>query len=336
MGPLMIDVAGLALTDVDRGRLRNPNVGGVILFSRNYVSVPQLQDLIADIRFQNDSLILAVDQEGGRVQRIRQGVTQLPALRHLGEAYDKEPERGLILAEDWGWLMAAEMLSLGFDISFAPVLDLDYGQSEIIGDRALHHDPEVVSALGTAYIRGMHEAGMAATGKHFPGHGWVVADSHVAIPVDERSEQELSLQDLLPFRRLSAQLDAVMPAHVIYQGIDPAPAGFSTHWLQQVLRRDLGFEGVIFSDDLSMEGATVAGSYLQRTKAALGAGCDMAILCNNPAGADQVLAAWGDQIIETNPQRLRGMLARQHWDRSTLEQSSRYSVVKTSMEPFYG
>src|SRR5690606_18535981 len=220
---------------------------------RNIQDSDQVRALIASMREVRPELIVAVDQEGGRVQRVKKGVTLLPALARLGLWWDENPVQAMQGAREWGWLMAAEMLALGFDISFAPVLDLNVGRSRVIGDRAFHGTPQAVVALARSYIAGMHEAGMAATGKHFPGHGWVEADSHHAIPVDERSEADIRAQDLQTFAQLARDLDAVMPAHVIYQQVDAQPAGFSRYWLQQVLRSELRFEGVIFSDDLTME-----------------------------------------------------------------------------------
>ena len=274
LGPLMLDLEGVELSAEERERLCHPAVGGVILFARNVASTNQLQDLLASMREVRPELILAVDQEGGRVRRVKQGVTALPALGKLGQWWDESPVEAMGAAKNWGWLMASEMLALGFDISFAPVLDLNVGRSRVVGDRAFHGTPQAVVALGRAYIEGMHEAGMAATGKHFPGHGWVEADSHLVIPVDERPLESIKENDLQTFRQLASHLDAVMPAHVIYREVDALPAGFSPFWLQQVLRTELHFEGVIFSDDLTMEGASVAGGYDQRARAALEAGCD--------------------------------------------------------------
>ena len=278
LGPLMLDLEGVELSAEERERLCHPAVGGVILFARNVASTNQLQDLLASMREVRPELILAVDQEGGRVRRVKQGVTALPALGKLGQWWDESPVEAMGAAKNWGWLMASEMLALGFDISFAPVLDLNVGRSRVVGDRAFHGTPQAVVALGRAYIEGMHEAGMAATGKHFPGHGWVEADSHLVIPVDERPLESIKENDLQTFRQLASHLDAVMPAHVIYREVDALPAGFSPFWLQQVLRTELHFEGVIFSDDLTMEGASVAGGYDQRARAALEAGCDMVLV----------------------------------------------------------
>lgn len=335
IGPVMLDLEGMELTSKDIQRVTNPLVGGVILFSRNIQDVDQLRELTAALRKLRPQLILAIDQEGGRVQRIKQGVTRLPPLRELGCCYDTDEELALGQAQDWGWLMASEMLALGLDISFAPVLDLNFSRSEVIGDRALHSNPSVVTRLAQAYIAGMHEAGMAATGKHFPGHGWVKADSHVDIPVDTRLQPELEFLDLVPFRKLASELDAIMPAHIIYEKLDDKPAGFSPYWLQTVLRQKLQFKGVIFSDDLAMEGASVAGSFSERAQAALDAGCDMVLACNNPEGADEVLGYLKRQVPVLSDQhqiRLASMLARNKpgWDE--LLASPRYQVVHRSIQ----
>jgi beta-N-acetylhexosaminidase len=295
LGPVMLDVAGLELTHEERERLQHPLVGGVILFSRNYESPEQVQRLVADIHARREpQLLVAVDHEGGRVQRFRTGFTELPPTRALGVLHDENPRRAKRLAEACGWLMATELRAVGVDFSFAPVLDLDRGLSEIIGNRAFHADPEVVAELAHAYMRGMHQAGMAATGKHFPGHGAVTADSHAALPVDEREFVDILTEDLVPFERMIHYgLAAIMPAHVVYPKVDAQPAGYSRMWLQEVLRRRLGFQGVIFSDDLSMEGAKGAGDIVARGRAALAAGCDMVLVCNEPAAAERLLDGLG-------------------------------------------
>lgn len=285
----MLDLEGTALADDERALLRSPAVGGLILFSRNIVDPAQVAALVAELRAVRPDLLIAVDQEGGRVQRLRNGFVRLPPMRVFGEWWDRDRDAAVAAASDCGWLMAAEVLGVGIDISFAPVLDLDFGRSAVIGDRAFHRDPAAVTALAGAFIHGMNEAGMQATGKHFPGHGFVAADSHVEIPRDTRVISELEADDLVPFRRLASRLGGVMPAHVIYGSVAPEPAGFSHYWLQDVLRAALGFSGVIFSDDLSMEGATVAGSFTDRARAALDAGCDMVLVCNHREGAIEVL-----------------------------------------------
>jgi len=285
-GSLMLDIAGTWLTAEDRQLLRQPEVGGLILFARNIENLTQVQELCRAIRAVRPDLLLAVDQEGGRVQRLRRDFVRLPAMREFASRPNAQE-----LAEICGWMMATEVLAVGLDFSFAPVLDLDYQRSAVVGSRAFEGDPQRASELAGAFIRGMHSAGMAATGKHFPGHGWAEADSHVAIPVDERGLDELRGQDLVPFRKLAAELDAVMPAHVIYPQIDDRPAGFSRRWLQDVLRDELGFRGLIFSDDLSMAGAHVVGDAASRIEAALMAGCDMGLVCNDRGAAELALSA---------------------------------------------
>ncbi len=288
-GPLMIDIAGTVLSDLDRQRLRHPLVGGVILFSRNYESAEQLAALCADIHaLREPRLPIAVDHEGGRVQRFREGFTRLPAMRLLGQWWDETPRAAVESARSVGFLLAAELRARGVDFSFTPVLDLDWGRSGVIGDRAFHRDPTAVAELADGLIAGLRDAGMACCGKHFPGHGWAEADSHVAIPVDERSLDEMAA-DLAPYRALS--LDAVMPAHVIYPQVDSRPAGFSPVWIDK-LRNEFGFDGVIFSDDLSMEGASVAGGIVERAEAAWSAGCDMLLVCNAPAAVGELLERW--------------------------------------------
>lgn len=332
LGPLMLDIEGIELSARERERLLHPVVGGVILFARNIQSQAQVKELLASIRAVRDELILAVDQEGGRVQRVKQGVTPLPPLGKLGQWWDETPVQAMQAAKEWGWLMASEMLALGFDISFAPVLDLNVGRSRVVGDRAFHRTPQAVVALGRRYIDGMHEAGMAATGKHFPGHGWVEADSHHAIPVDERTLDDIRACDLQTFSQLARNLDAVMPAHVIYSQVDARPAGFSPFWLQQILRTELQFDGVIFSDDLSMEGASVAGGYGERAQAALDAGCDMVLVCNNPAGAQTVIDHLQHQLHVVDQERLQRMRARHRVDWDKLVASARYQEAQLAMQ----
>ncbi len=290
IGPLMVDVEGLTLTNEDRTLLANPLVGGVILFSRNYKNHEQLHALISDMRTCSDNLLIAVDHEGGRVQRFRDGFTRIPPMRFFGELYASDKDRAVALAKECGWLFAAEVRAFDIDFSFAPVLDLDYGISSVIGDRAFSGDAKVVSILANALIDGMREAGMASTGKHFPGHGAIEADSHIALPVDDRPFKEIQAKDIEPFKQVMAGgLNAIMPAHVIYNEVDEKPAGFSAYWLKDVLRKQLAFNGVIFSDDLTMEGASVAGGYAGRAESALMAGCDMILVCNNRAGALEAL-----------------------------------------------
>lgn len=312
LGPVMLDLQGTSMSAEESEILRHPLVGGVILFTRNYHDVAQLTELIQQIqRIRDPHLLIAVDHEGGRVQRFREGFSRLPAVGRLGKLHHSQPDKARTLSEAMGWLMATELRAVGVDFSFAPVVDLDYGVSEVIGDRAFHRDPNIVFDLAYAYMRGMQSAGMAATAKHFPGHGAVLADSHIAIPEDHRDADTIWRNDIIPFRRLIENgLAAVMPAHVIYTQIDPAhPAGFSRYWLQTILRGQLHFQGVIFSDDLNMEGASVAGtSYTDRALAAFQAGCDMALICNNRPGALQIL----DQLDENTNPVSRSRLARMH------------------------
>ncbi len=294
IGPVMLDLVGTSLLPEEIDRLASPAAGGIILFSRNYATRAQLQELVAAIRAIRPNLLIAVDHEGGRVQRFRQEFVRIPPARcYLQHGADSES-----LAERAGWVMASELRSLDIDISFAPVLDVDSGISEIIGDRAFADDAINVTRLALAFMQGMHRAGMAATGKHFPGHGGVAADSHLELPVDHRPLAELEARDMQPFQQLIRKgLDAIMPAHVVYPAVDSQPAGYSRIWLQTFLRQQLGFEGVIFSDDLSMAGAESAGNYAERAHRALQAGCDMVLVCNAPDGAREVLEALADTTL---------------------------------------
>jgi len=289
LGPVMLDVVGTALSSDDIRRIQHPLTGGVILFTRNYHSRAQVTDLCAAIHDARPGILIAVDHEGGRVQRFRtDGFTRLPAMRSLGQLWDRDVLQSCKAATALGYVLAAELRACGVDLSFTPVLDLDYGPSEVIGDRAFHRDPRVVTMLAKSVNHGLLQAGMANCGKHFPGHGFVAADSHIAIPVDERDPKDILKEDAAPYGWLGMSLSAVMPAHVIYPFFDSQPAGFSRKWLS-LLRGELGFEGVIFSDDLSMEGASVAGHVVQGAHAALKAGCDMVLVCNSPDKADQLL-----------------------------------------------
>jgi beta-N-acetylhexosaminidase len=296
LGPAVIDVVGTALSEDDRRRLRHPAAGGVILFARNYENPEQLSNLTGEIeRLREPALPICVDHEGGRVQRFREGFSAIPPMRELGRLWDRDRTAARETARAIAYIAGAELAAHGVDFSFAPVLDLDYGGSSVIGDRALHFDPTAVGTLGACVVQGFADAGMGAVGKHFPGHGYAEADSHVAVPRDERKFAEIAKKDLVPFRMtIEAGLAAVMPAHVIYTQVDGEPAGYSKHWLQEVLRGKLGFKGIIFSDDLSMEGASVAGGIPERAQAALAAGCDMVLLCNDPAGQEVLLESLKD------------------------------------------
>ena len=290
LGPVMLDVAGTVLDADDIARIRHPLTGGVILFARNWQDRAQLVALTTAIHAVKPGLLIAVDHEGGRVQRFRtDGFTALPAMRRLGQLWDVDEQAASRAATDVGFVLAAELRACGVDLSFTPVLDLDHGESGVIGDRAFHRDPAVVTQLARSLNHGLLLSGMANCGKHFPGHGYVRADSHLAIPVDERDVAAIVSDDAAPYRWLGRGLSGVMPAHVIYPQFDAAPAGFSKKWLS-LLRNEIGFEGVIFSDDLSMEGASIAGDVVAGATAALQAGCDMVLICNRPDMADQLLA----------------------------------------------
>lgn len=289
-GPVMLDVVGLTLSEEDIRRIRHPLTGGVILFARNYTDRAQLVALTKAIRAERDDVLIAVDHEGGRVQRFREdGFTHLPAMRRLGELWDQNSSIACKTATAAGYVLATELRACGLDLSFTPVLDLDYGESGVIGNRAFHSEPRVVAKLAQSLNYGLAMAGMANCGKHFPGHGFVKEDSHHEVPIDSRSLEEIMENDAAPYLWMGIGLSGVMPAHVIYPQVDPNPAGFSKKWLT-ILREELAFDGVIFSDDLSMEGARVAGSTVDGAKAALAAGCDMVLICNSPDKADEILA----------------------------------------------
>jgi beta-N-acetylhexosaminidase len=294
LGPVVIDVVGRELTDDDRRRLLHPLTGGVILFTRNFESSEQVQGLTAEIRaLREPALVVSVDHEGGRVQRFRKDFTALPPMRTLGVAWDEDRKQAKHLAHETGYVLAAELRAHGVDLSFTPVLDVDHGNSSIIGDRAFHSDAEAVAELATALMQGLRQAGMGAVGKHFPGHGHVRADSHLELPIDERPFADLEASDLVPFARLiRAGLPAIMPAHVVYTSVDERPAGFSPVWLKRILREELRFDGLIFSDDLSMAGARTAGGIVERVEAALGAGCDMVLVCNDPSAVDTLYGSF--------------------------------------------
>ncbi len=312
LGPVMVDIAGLSLDQNDRIRLNHPQVGGVILFSRNYESPDQLRALAEEIHsLRKPQLIVAVDQEGGRVQRFREGFQTLPTMASLGNLYDQSPGEAIQLAETIAWIMAAELLYYGIDISFSPVLDIGDPVSKVIGDRAFHLKPEVIARLANAWVRGMRKAGMEAVGKHFPGHGSVKGDSHHVMPFDQRSFEEIEALDLIPFRRVIAtHLSGIMMAHVIYDQVDEIAAGYSRRWINEILRVKLGYDGLIFSDDLSMNGAESVGGYSVRAKMALQAGCDVLLVCNNSEGADEVLESLNNYDNPTSQIRMIRMHGR--------------------------
>jgi beta-N-acetylhexosaminidase len=295
LGPIMMDVSGFKLTEVEKTQLAKPSIGGVILFTRNYQNINQVKTLISSIRKLNQDLLIAVDHEGGRVQRFREGFTHLPAMSKLGDVYDQNPEKAIETAFSCGCVLAAELSEIDVDFSFTPVLDLDYGHSSAIGDRAFHSNPEVVIKLAGALIKGLHEVGMKCVGKHFPGHGHVACDSHLDLPIDERPMNEI-MQDILCFKNLiNHGLDAVMPAHVVYTQVDDKPSGFSSKWIKDILQTQLGFGGVVFSDDLSMLGAHFINNIVKRVQVSLESGCDMALICNHPElVADVIDLDWPD------------------------------------------
>lgn len=330
LGPVMLDIEGLTLTPADRTLLLEPAVGGVILFTRNYADPTQLADLVADIRaLRRPPLLIAADYEGGRVQRFREGFTPLPPMRQLGHQYDSDPAAALSMAQTCGWLMGSELRATGIDLSFAPCVDLDWGISEVIGDRSFHRKPEIVAELCIALIRGMREAGMAAVAKHFPGHGAVVADSHLKLPVDRRS-YSLLLDDMQPYEKLTRRriLAGVMLAHVVYAETDPLPAGFSPYWINEQLRGQIGFDGAIFSDDLSMKATEDYGTMPARARLALDAGCDMVLICNDRRAARaavEQLADYSNPLSLVRLARLHGvgeplretLLASDDWQAAT-------------------
>ncbi|MCP1676076.1 beta-N-acetylhexosaminidase [Natronocella acetinitrilica] len=294
LGPLIVGLQGTQLTGAERRLLQHPAVGGVILFARNIETPAQIRALTESIRgLRSPALLVSVDQEGGRVQRCREGFTRLPPAGYFGERYRQSADAGLALARAAGLVMAAELRRVGIDYSFAPVLDLDLGLSSVIGDRAFHSDPEAVAALAGAWIDGMHAAGMPCTGKHFPGHGGVMPDSHLDLPVDQRSLAELERADLVPYARLieAGKLDCAMTAHIVFPALDRLPASFSEVWMNQVLRGQLGFKGLIVADDLGMEGAAVVGDLPERATRALSAGADMVMVCNELDAMADVIAA---------------------------------------------
>ena len=329
IGPVMLDVAGLVLADDDRRRIAHRMTGGVILFARNFESRRQVCDLVAAIRAVKPEALVTVDHEGGRVQRFRRdGFVHLPAMRRLGALWDADPAHGAMVAtraaDAVGFVLAADVVACGIDLSFTPVLDLDHGPSTVIGDRAFHRDPRVVALLARSLMHGLLAAGMANCGKHFPGHGHVAADSHVATPVDERALDAILDDDATPYGWLGGVLASVMPAHVIYPLVDDRPAGFSPVWLRDILRGRLGFEGAIFSDDLSMEGASVVGDVVTAGNAALEAGCDMVLVCNDPVRADALLDGLVDSRSASSQARLAALRARRGDSRDDPREDPRY------------
>ena len=329
IGPVMVDLRGLELLPEERDLLQHPAVGGVILFGRNFESAEQIADLVAEIRaLRRPPLLVAVDHEGGRVQRFREGFTRIPPMRSIGREYDRDRQRGLQAAREAGWVIASELRSVGIDLCFAPCVDLDWNVSEVIGDRAFHRRPESVADLANAFSRGLRSAGMAAVAKHFPGHGAVVADSHLKLPVDRR-EYGLLLDDMQPYERLvrNGSIAGVMMAHIVYEQLDPTPAGFSTYWIEQELRTRIGFGGAVFSDDLSMKATAAYGTMADRARLSLDAGCDMILVCNARDAAHEAVDALN---LFSNPRslvRLARLHGTGHMLRETLLASDEWQTI---------
>ena len=325
IGPVMIDISSTTLSQYDKEKIAHPNTGAIILFARNYAEPKQVTELCQQIKAaRSGPILIAVDQEGGRVQRFQNGFTRLPPIAAYAE--------NSALTEDAGWLMASELLVLGVDFSFAPVLDIDCGVSQIIGNRSFSEDPELTCQLASTFRKGMRSAGMAATGKHFPGHGAVALDSHLELPVDERDFNSLWQKDILPFKQLIEEgLEAIMPAHVVYPAIDELPAGFSAIWITEILRKQLDFNGAVFSDDLSMEGAACVGDFNERAKLARQAGCDMILVCNNESAAEQVLESTPIEHSPVREQRLLAMLGKNSMTQQELKNSLKWQTVSQQL-----
>ena len=339
MGPLMLDVSGFELTHEEIDILDHPLIGGLILFSRNYYDQKQLSDIVRHIRsVTRNNILIATDHEGGRVQRFREDFSKIPAMGSIAHQTDKNLQQSSYLCEQFGWLMAAELLAFDIDISFAPVLDIQ-GVSEVIGDRSFHQQPEKIIQLASEFIKGMHRAGMSATGKHFPGHGNVLEDSHIAMPVDHRSKADIFTVDMAIFKSIHQQglLDAVMPAHVIYPDVDALPAGFSQTWIKQILRQQLGFNGVVFSDDLSMQGAVQMGNILERAELAIAAGCDMVLVCNDPKGTIDVIDGLpSDMDLQLNSaDRIKSLKKTAGLDFSSLKKTIEHQHACRALDKFY-
>lgn len=329
----MLDIDGLSLTPAERDLLREPAVGGVILFARNYESPDQVADLVADIRaLRSPPLLVAVDYEGGRVQRFHEGFTTIPAMRRIGHEYDEDPDTAVKLARNTGWLIGSELRASGIDLCFAPCVDLDWGVSEVIGDRAFHSSPDVVGELAAEFSRGLRSAGMAAVAKHFPGHGAVVADSHEKLPVDRREYGDV-LDDMRPYDKLitNGLAAGVMVAHIIFHEMDEMPASLSPFWIERELRRRLGFGGAVFTDDLSMKATSAYGSMRQRAKRALGAGCDMVIVCNDRSASESVVTAFADYSDPLSLVRLARLHGTGQVLRETLRASEQWQVATAEL-----
>lgn len=333
LGPVILDLESTTLSVAEKELLKHDAVGGVIVFSRNIESYAQLRALVEDIRAQRSELLICVDQEGGRVQRCKDGFTAIPPMQVFDRLFEDNSADALTLAKDCGWLLASEVLAIGIDYSYTPVLDVDDEFCSVIGDRAFSASPERVVQLAGAFIEGAREAGMAVTGKHFPGHGSVRGDSHLELPVDDRSMAAIAAKDLLPFDKLKHSLDAVMPAHILFPQVDAeAAVGFSKVWLQTILRQQLNYKGVIFSDDLTMEGATQMGTYSERAEAAIEAGCDMVLVCNSRDGALSVLNELKTEYYHCNSASRDRMRARKVVEPTQLQKSDRWQVTQQRLE----
>ena len=333
LGPVMLDIDGTALSPADRDLLREPAVGGVILFTRNYESPAQIADLVAEIRaLRSPPLLIAVDHEGGRVQRFREGFSEIPPMRRIGHAYERDSEEALVMARKAGWLIASELRAAGIDLCFAPCVDLDWGVSEIIGDRSFHANPDTVGELAAAFCRGLRSAGMAAVAKHFPGHGAVVADSHLKLPVDRR-EYGIVLDDMRPYDRLISNglVAGVMLAHIVYQEMDTLPAGFSSFWIERELRSRLAFGGAVFCDDLSMQATRDYGTMPERATRALEAGCDMVLVCNDRRAAQTAVTALNDYSNPLSLVRLARLHGTGHVLRETLLASDEWQQANSAV-----
>jgi len=334
LGPVMLDIEGTSLSPADRDLLREPAVGGVILFSRNYESPAQLTDLVGEIRaLSSPPLIVAVDHEGGRVQRFREGFTAVPPMRVIGREFRRDPDAGRRLARDAGWVIASELRAAGVDLCFAPCVDLDRGVSEVIGDRAFDRDPETVAELADHFSRGLRSAGMSAVAKHFPGHGAVVADSHLKLPVDRRDYGDL-IDDMRPYDKLvtNGRISGVMTAHIVYEQVDDMPASFSQYWIRTELRQRIGFDGAVFCDDLSMKATAAYGPMAERAKLALEAGCDMVLVCNDRPGARQAVAALNDYSNPPSLVRLARLHGTGKSPRETLLASENWQAANAALE----
>lgn len=332
LGPVVLDIEGIELQAEEKEILGHPQVGGLILFTRNFEDSKQIAELVKSIRDVREELVICVDHEGGRVQRFRKDFTVLPAMQSLGMEHQEQSELAKNHATELGWLMASELLSHDIDLSFAPILDLDESFSDIIGDRAFSNDPDIATTLAEAFIDGMHEAGMAATGKHFPGHGGVKADSHLELPVDNRTLEVLEQRDIIPYTRLLDKLDAVMSAHIQFPEIDEALVSFSSFWIKHYLKKNMGYQGIVFSDDLTMEGAAGVGDYDARAKLALEAGCDVVLVCNNAAGAIRVIESLEGDPQQYDVRSIAALRAKKRESFEELKNNSRWKLAQEIVE----